>query len=177
MDVQATDGDDLHTRTVVPTADVNSFPELLELIPDLEKYFFRSPLAEKARKDIIYGCPKFTRMNYQPPPLNDAAAASVKRTDATLFKVQKSLARLTRPLGHYVYEQIRQRRLVDLDNNEDIILVEKMRAMLAGLASAITQDRIDSMHKIMDLPGRPPQLVETSENTLVMDNQLDTLKS
>ncbi|OMJ25103.1 hypothetical protein AYI70_g1131 [Smittium culicis] len=161
LDVQVPECDDIHRRTVVPAVEIESFPELLELIPDLEKDFFRIPLAEKARKDIIYGCPKFTGMNYQPPPLKETAPTSVKRTDAMLYKIQKSLASLTRPLDHYMYEQIRQRRLVDLDNDGDIILVETMRTMLADLASTITQDRIDNMHKIMDLPGRAPQLVES----------------
>ncbi|OMJ25310.1 hypothetical protein AYI70_g981 [Smittium culicis] len=34
-----------------------------------------------APQDIIYGCPKFIPMNYQPPPLNDAAPPNVKKTD------------------------------------------------------------------------------------------------
>ncbi|OMJ10844.1 hypothetical protein AYI69_g10081, partial [Smittium culicis] len=87
LDVQAPECDDLHRRTEVPSVEIESFTELLELIPDLEKDFFRFPLAEKAMKDIIYGCPKFTGMNYQPPPLNDAAPTSVKRTDAMLIDI------------------------------------------------------------------------------------------
>ncbi|OMJ25148.1 hypothetical protein AYI70_g1099 [Smittium culicis] len=177
LDVQVPECDDIHRRTVVPAVEIESFPELLELIPDLEKDFFRIQLAEKARKDIIYGCPKFTGMNYRPPPLNDAAPTSVKRTDAMQYKIQKSLASLTRPLDHYVYEQIRKRRLVDLDNDGDIILVETMRTMLADLASTITKDRIDNMHKIMDLPGRAPQLVESSMKPLFTEDQLDTMIS
>ncbi|OMJ17045.1 hypothetical protein AYI69_g7591 [Smittium culicis] len=177
LDVQAPECDDIHIRTVVPAVEIESFPELLELIPDLEKDFFRIPLAEKARKDVIYGCPKFTGMNYQPPPLNVAAPTSVKRTDAMLYKIQKSLARLTRPLDHYMYEQIGQRRLVDLENDGEIILVETMRTMLADLASTITQDRIDIMHKIMDLPGRAPQLVESSMKPLFTGDQLITMIS
>ncbi|OMJ20010.1 hypothetical protein AYI70_g3847 [Smittium culicis] len=82
LDAQAPECDDIHRRTVVPAVEIESFPELLEPIPDLKKDFFSIPLAEKARKDIIYGCPKFTGMNYQPPPLNDAAPTSFKRTDA-----------------------------------------------------------------------------------------------
>ncbi|OMJ13660.1 hypothetical protein AYI69_g8916, partial [Smittium culicis] len=177
LDFQFPECDGIHRTTVVPGLEIESFPEPLEFIPDLEKDFFRISLAIKARKDIIYGCPKFTGMNYQPPPLNDAAPTSVKRTDAMLYKIQTSLARLTRPLDHYMYEQIRQRRLVDLDNDGEIILVETMRTMLADLASTITQDRIDIMHKIMDLLGRAPQLVESSMKSLFTEDQLITMIS
>ncbi|OLY83303.1 hypothetical protein AYI68_g2559 [Smittium mucronatum] len=162
MGVHAPECDVIHSRTAVTKVEIDSFPELLELIPDLEKYFFKIPLAEKARKDIIYEHPNFFVMKYQPPPLNDSAPTSFNRTDAMLFKIQNSLARLTRPLDHYMYENIHRKRLVDLDNDEKIILVETMRNMLADLSSTTTQARIDNLHNIIGLSRRAPQLVEST---------------
>ncbi|OMJ12448.1 hypothetical protein AYI70_g9117, partial [Smittium culicis] len=135
MNVQALECDDPHIKTKAPMIEVESYPALIEAIPSMDEDFFRSPLEDEVRKDIIYECPKFISMNYQPPPLNDAAPPNAKKTDATLYSIQQSLAQLTRPLDHYIHEQLRQRRQVDPENDEYIVLVKTMRTMLAGLAS------------------------------------------
>ncbi|OMJ16060.1 hypothetical protein AYI69_g7976, partial [Smittium culicis] len=159
--------------------EVESYPALIEAIPSMDENFFRSPLEDDVRKDvrkdISYGCPKFIPMNYQPPPLNDTAPPNAKKTDSTLYSIQQSLAQVTRPLDHYIHEQLRQRRQIEPENNQDIVLVETMKNMLADLASTITQSRIDNLHKTIMLPGRTPQLIESKIKPLIANDQLETM--
>ncbi|OMJ29869.1 hypothetical protein AYI69_g605 [Smittium culicis] len=80
MEVLAPKCDAQHIKTRAPMTEVESYPALLEAIPGMKEDFFRSPLDEKVRKDVIYGFPKFIAMNYQPPPRNDSAPLSSQET-------------------------------------------------------------------------------------------------
>ncbi|OMJ25079.1 hypothetical protein AYI70_g1143, partial [Smittium culicis] len=95
----------------------------MDAIPNMEEDFFRSPLTDKERKEIIYGQAKFAGMKYQPPPLNDAAAPAVKNVDSMLYSIQSSLALITRPLEQYVHDQLRRNRQFSDENSEDLDLI------------------------------------------------------
>ncbi|OMJ11856.1 hypothetical protein AYI70_g9458 [Smittium culicis] len=159
MDVVDPQGDEPHIRTRAPI---------------MEEEFFRSPIEEDFRKDIIYERPKFIPMNYQPPPLNDAAPPNFKKTDSALYNIQLSLAQLTRLLDHYNHDQLRRKRQINAED-EDVVLMETMRELLSDLASMVIQSRIDSLIKTIELPGRAPQLIESTVKPLIENDQLDTM--
>ncbi|OMJ26985.1 hypothetical protein AYI69_g3597 [Smittium culicis] len=86
MDIQAPGCNIPHIRTRAPIMEVEIYPELLKVKLNMKEDCIRNPLEDEARKDIIYWCPKFFPMNYQPAPLNGAAPPNVNKTDSTLIK-------------------------------------------------------------------------------------------
>ncbi|OMJ14875.1 hypothetical protein AYI70_g7622 [Smittium culicis] len=92
--------EDPHVTTRIPVTDLTSYPALTEALPSIGEDFFRSPLTEEERKIAIHSCPRTSSMNYTPPPLNDTASSTVKKTDSTLYGIQLALAQATRPIGY-----------------------------------------------------------------------------
>ncbi|PVU91911.1 hypothetical protein BB561_004139 [Smittium simulii] len=175
MKVQNPECDNPHARIRAPIVEVESYPRLLEANPSLEEDFFRNPISEEERKEIVYSCPKFLGMNYTLPPLNEAAPTSVRKMDSILYGIQLSLANLTRPIDQYVHDKLRRYPETDPKDNEDSKFAVSMRELISDLASTITQTRIDNMYKTMELPGRAPQLIESAIKPLIENEQLDTL--
>ncbi|PVU86863.1 hypothetical protein BB561_006518 [Smittium simulii] len=54
MEAQNIECDDPHEKVRAPMVEVESYPRLIEAIPSLETDFFRSPIPEEERKEIIY---------------------------------------------------------------------------------------------------------------------------
>ncbi|PVU89087.1 hypothetical protein BB561_005552 [Smittium simulii] len=54
MEVQNIEGDNPHEKVRAPMMEVESYPRFIEVIPLLETDFFRSPIPEEERKEIIY---------------------------------------------------------------------------------------------------------------------------
>ncbi|PVU86258.1 hypothetical protein BB561_006765 [Smittium simulii] len=102
MEVQNIESDNPHEKIRAPMVEVESYHRLIEAIPSLETDFFRSPIHEKERKEIIYECPKFLKMKYTPPPLNKAATPAVFKSNAALCGIQMALANMTRLIEEYV---------------------------------------------------------------------------
>ncbi|PVU96696.1 hypothetical protein BB561_001020 [Smittium simulii] len=152
MEMQDPECDDPHARIKAPMVEVESYPRLLEAIPSLEEDFFRNPISEEERKEIVYSCPKFLGMNYTPPPLNEAAPTSVRKMDLILYGIQLSLVNLTRPIDQYVHDKLRRYPETDPKDNEDSNFAVSMRELISDVASTITQTRIDNMYKTMELP-------------------------
>ncbi|OLY78676.1 hypothetical protein AYI68_g7268, partial [Smittium mucronatum] len=136
--------------------------------------FFRSPLKDEERKKVIYSFPKIMPMNYQPPPLNEAAPTTAKKMDSTLVGYQISLAQITRQLDQYVHNQLRRGRVLN-ESDEEIELINNKRMMILDLASKITQNRMVNLHKTMDLSGKAPQLSKPSNKLLIEEEKLETL--
>ncbi|PVZ97409.1 hypothetical protein BB558_006628, partial [Smittium angustum] len=88
-------------------ADLHAYPALIEAIPSLEDYFFKSPLGEEKRRMASYSCPKNTATNYQPPILNESnPPPSLKKEDSLLQDFQAKLANLTRPIDMLIHNTI-----------------------------------------------------------------------
>ncbi|PVU96747.1 hypothetical protein BB561_000985 [Smittium simulii] len=133
MEVQNIECDDPHEKVRALMVEVESYPRLVEAIPLLETDFFRSPIPEEKRKEIIY-----------------------------------------EPIDDYVHRKLKNPNTM-IQGNEDLKFAHTMRELLSDLASSITQNRIDNLHKSMELPGRVPQLVEPTVKPLVENKQLDAL--
>ncbi|OMJ28244.1 hypothetical protein AYI69_g2285 [Smittium culicis] len=167
--------EDPHVTTRISVTDLTSYPALTEALPSIEEDFFRSPLIEEERKIDIYSCPKTSSMIYTPPPLNDKASSTVKKTGSTLYGIQLALAQATRPIDYYIHRRIQENPGMDTAEDTEILLGSTVRALLADIAATVTQARLDNLRKGLDLPGKPTQLIE-SENKQLMDQEaLDAL--
>ncbi|OMJ26316.1 hypothetical protein AYI70_g276, partial [Smittium culicis] len=54
MDMQEQDFDP-YAKTRAPQVEIEAYPELMDAIPNMKEDFFRSPLTDEERKEIIYG--------------------------------------------------------------------------------------------------------------------------
>ncbi|PVU92938.1 hypothetical protein BB561_003543 [Smittium simulii] len=125
MEIQNIECDDPHEKVRAPMVEVESYPRLIEAIPSLETDFFRSPIPEEERKEIIYECPKFLGMKYTPPPLNEAATSAVRKNDATFYGIQMALANLTRPIDDYVHRKLKNPSTM-IQGNEDLEIIKSI---------------------------------------------------
>ncbi|OMJ11130.1 hypothetical protein AYI70_g9907, partial [Smittium culicis] len=64
---------------------------------------------------------------------------------------------------------------MDTAEDTNIIFASTMRALLAEIASTVTQARLDNLHKGLDIPGKPTQLVEPENKPLMDQEALDAL--
>ncbi|OMJ22283.1 hypothetical protein AYI70_g2970 [Smittium culicis] len=148
------------------------FNELTEMI---EEDFFRSPLTEKERKIAIHSCPRTSSMNYNPPPLNDSASTAVKKADTALYRIQVALDQATRPIDYFVHRRIQDNPGLDTSEDPEVMFARTMRALLSDVAATVTQTRLDNLHKGLELPGKPTQLVEPDTKPLMDQEALDAL--
>ncbi|PVU93877.1 hypothetical protein BB561_002971 [Smittium simulii] len=148
-----------------------------KLVPKfLETDFFRSPIPEEEIKSIIYECPKFLGMKYTPPLLNEAATSAVLKNDAALYGIQMALAKLARPIDYYVHMKIKD-PIIDpigtchpttrIQGNEDLEFAHTMIELLFDVASSITQNRINSLHNSMEIPGRLGALLAAKKSIAI----------
>ncbi|PVU96828.1 hypothetical protein BB561_000935 [Smittium simulii] len=106
MSVKDSDCDNPHEKVRAPMVEIGSYPRLIETIPSLEYEFFRSPIPEEEKKEIIYECPKFLGIKYTLPPLDKAATPAARKNDAELCGIQMALANMTRPIDDYVHKSM-----------------------------------------------------------------------
>ncbi|PVU86298.1 hypothetical protein BB559_006552 [Furculomyces boomerangus] len=83
---------DPHITERARLTDLECYPQLQEALPCIEEDFFRSPLTEEERREILYACPRTVLMNYTPPPINDSAPTTDKRADGALYNLQSLVA-------------------------------------------------------------------------------------
>ncbi|PVU86103.1 hypothetical protein BB561_006809 [Smittium simulii] len=95
-------------QAITPMVELKGYLRLIEAIPLLETDFFRSPIPEEERKEIIYECPKFLGMKYTPPPLNEAATSSVRKNKAALYGIQMALANLSKQVQEKMYGEYKE---------------------------------------------------------------------
>ncbi|OMJ27816.1 hypothetical protein AYI69_g2739, partial [Smittium culicis] len=139
----------------IPITYLTAYPELTEALPLIEEDFFRTPLTEEERKIAIHSCPKTSSINYIPPPLSNSASSAVKKADTVMYEIQLALAQATRPIDYYVH-----RRIQETPGNNTALSLKS-----------------HNLHKGLDLPGRPTQLVESDTKPLMDQEALDTLMS
>ncbi|OMJ28349.1 hypothetical protein AYI69_g2179 [Smittium culicis] len=147
-----TEPEDPYVTKKTPLTNLTVYPELIEALPSIEEDFFRTPLTEIEKKEEIHSCPKSSSMNYLPPPLNDSISMAVKKAYTTLHGIQVALAQAT-------------------------LFANTMRVLLADVASMITQERLDNLHKGMELTGKLHQLIESENKPLMDQEKLDGLIS
>ncbi|OMJ19927.1 hypothetical protein AYI69_g6423 [Smittium culicis] len=111
--------EDPYVTTRIPLTDLAVYPELTEALPSIEEDFYRTPLTEEERKEVIHSCPKSSSMNYLPPPLNDSESTAVKKADTTLNGIKVALAQETRITTY----------------DQHIVFANTMGVLLADIAS------------------------------------------
>ncbi|OMJ08407.1 hypothetical protein AYI69_g11075 [Smittium culicis] len=146
-------------------------------LTSIEEDFFRTPLTEEERKIAIYSCPKTSSMNYIPPPLGDSASSAVKKADSVLYGIQLSPAQATRPIDYYVHRRVQEIPGINTALYPEVTFAITMRALLSVIAATVTQERLDNLHKGLDLPGKPTQLVESDTKPHIDQEALETLIS
>ncbi|PVZ96927.1 hypothetical protein BB558_007146, partial [Smittium angustum] len=147
---------------------------LIEALPSIEEDFFRTPLTEEERRDVIYSYPRTSAMVYLPPPLNDSASIGVKKIDSMLYGIQVALAQATRPIDYYVHRRIQNSASVRMED-ESIEFANTMRILLSDIAATVTQGRLDNRHRGIELSGKPPQIIETEVKPLMDQETFNTL--
>ncbi|OMJ14918.1 hypothetical protein AYI70_g7600 [Smittium culicis] len=157
---QNAEPEDPFISTRIPITDLAVYPELIEALPSIEDDFFRAPLSEEERKEAIHSCPR--------------TPASVKKADACLTGIQIALAQATRPADYCEHRIIQDNSLLREDDPH-INFANTMRALLADIASTVTQGRLDNMHKGMDLPGKPQKSVDSDTKPPMDQDKLDAL--
>ncbi|PVU88062.1 hypothetical protein BB561_006054 [Smittium simulii] len=162
IDAQDSECDDPHERVRAPMVEVESYPGFLEAITSLKSDFFKSPIPEEERKEIIYECPRFLVMKYTTPPLNETATPVIWKSNVAL------------PIDDYVHKKLKYLATGIKDNN-DLEFDHLMQKLLYDVASNITQTRIETFHKSMELPGRVPKLADLTLKPLVKNENLDKL--
>ncbi|OLY81728.1 hypothetical protein AYI68_g4162 [Smittium mucronatum] len=142
----------------IPITYLAVYPELYIALPSIEMDFFRNPLTEEERKEAINFCPRCSIMNYQLPPLNDSASATVKKKDSFMRRIQANLAQATRHIYHYVHMRIQENLEISTKESK-ILFTNTIRVLLSDIATTVTQNRMDNPQKSIELPGKPVQLV------------------
>ncbi|OMJ24390.1 hypothetical protein AYI70_g1617 [Smittium culicis] len=138
------------------------------------KDFFRTPLTEEESKEAIHSCSRSSSMNYQLPPLNYSASSEVKKAEACLHGVQKSLNQATRPIGYYFHLRVMQDPRIT-DDDPHILFANTMRFFLSDNAATVIQGHLDNLYKGMELPGKSFQLVEPGNKPLMDQDKLEVL--
>ncbi|OMJ14338.1 hypothetical protein AYI69_g8640 [Smittium culicis] len=164
-------------QTRIPVTDLTAYPELTEVLPSIEEDFFRSPLTEEERKIAIHSCLRTSSMNYSPPPLNDSASSAVNKAHAALYGIQVALAKATRPTDYFFHKRNQINHGLDTSEDPEVMFASTMRALLSDVAATVTQARLDNLHKGLELPGKPTELVEPDSKLLMDQESLDALIS
>ncbi|OMJ26403.1 hypothetical protein AYI70_g185 [Smittium culicis] len=140
----------------IPVTGLTVYPELTEALPSIEEDFFRTPLTKEERKITIHFFPKTNSMNYIPPPLNGSASSGVNSRDTTnRLLLSPSYPGNPPPPG------------INTASDSEVTFSSMMRALLADIETTVTQAMLDNLHKGLDLPGRPTQLVKSDTKPLM----------
>ncbi|OLY82575.1 hypothetical protein AYI68_g3303 [Smittium mucronatum] len=143
------DEEDPFATPRIPFTEIPVYKELSEAFPSIEEDFFRTPLSEDDRKNALYTCTKTSSMSYVPPLLNDSASTA------------------------YVYRKIQDNPGVIVADDPDIVFSNTMRVLLSEIATAVTQNILDNLHKGMKFPGRIKQIVLNEIKLLMNQNAFD----
>ncbi|OMH83908.1 hypothetical protein AX774_g2571, partial [Zancudomyces culisetae] len=166
-EVNQTEDPHITSRQVVQELSV--YNELELVLPSITDDFFRTPLEEEERKEIIYGYTKTKGMNYIPPPINETAGIAVKRSDTYLYQIQGSLAQITRPIDNYVHNVL-QAGMATQEMEEAITVWEEEESrFFQGASSKVptTQGtKADTLHrrKAIWRPSRTPGKISRQPN-------------
>ncbi|PVU87435.1 hypothetical protein BB561_006330 [Smittium simulii] len=164
----------LYVSTRSLAKDLQTYPRLIEALPSIDTDFFWSPLSDEEKRDIVQTCPQTMGMMYMQPPINDAAAAPIKKLDNAYYNVQSFITQATRPVDYYV-NQLLQDKPEAPANDPRFLFASTMRLLLSEACTLLTQARLDNLHSGLNLPGRPPQLNSSYDNPLMEPTALSEL--
>ncbi|OMJ07716.1 hypothetical protein AYI69_g11349 [Smittium culicis] len=146
--------DDQHISASIPATVLNVYSELVSLIPSKSEDFYRTMLTDEEKKEAIYGCPKSSKVCYNPPPINEAAPGSVKKADAALYAIQSN---------------------PNLTLDDPVVdVLNTIRCIMENAASMATQARLDNLYSGMSFTGKPEQVVESEVKPLMESEKFDT---
>ncbi|PVU94705.1 hypothetical protein BB561_002339 [Smittium simulii] len=97
-----------------------------------------------------------------------------EQKEAITRVLEVALAQATRPVDYYVHRIIQDNPGITSDDPR-FLFADTMRVLLSGIAATVTQGRLDNLHRGMDLPGKPQQLVESEVKPLMDQDKLDAL--
>ncbi|OLY79810.1 hypothetical protein AYI68_g6110 [Smittium mucronatum] len=161
----------------IPITELSVYAELSEALSSTDEDFFRTPQSDEDRKTALYTCPKTCSMKYFPPPLNESTSTADKKLDSTLYAIQTALAQETRPIDYNVHRNIQENLGIIVIEDPEITFANTMRVLLSEIATSETHNRLDNLHKGMELPGRVKQILETDTKLLMDQDALDSLLS
>ncbi|PVU91908.1 hypothetical protein BB561_004148 [Smittium simulii] len=81
---------------------------------------------------------------------------------------------MTRPIDDYMHRKLKD-PTTRIQSNEDLKFAHMIKELLSDAASSINQSRINNLQKLMELPDKVPQLVESTVKPLVKKKQLNVL--
>ncbi|ORY90044.1 hypothetical protein BCR43DRAFT_448051 [Syncephalastrum racemosum] len=105
---------------------------------------FRSKLDDTERRKFLFDCPKNALRHYEPPTVNRLPSMSetARKTDQQLRDIQYRLSGLTRPFDWYAYQSTHGNWDAEQFRVRSQSLVRNTVALLAGVASYITDLRV-----------------------------------
>ncbi|OMJ17143.1 hypothetical protein AYI69_g7543 [Smittium culicis] len=159
-------GTDQHVSTRALSRDLHTYPRLMEALPSIEVDFFRSPLCDEEKRDIVQSSPRTVGVIYTPPRINYSATAPIKKLDTAYYIVQAFLAQATRPVDYYVH-QLLQDEPETPTNDSRFLFASTMRLLLSEVCTLLTQARLDNLHSELNLPESPPQLNPSISEPLI----------
>ncbi|PVU92670.1 hypothetical protein BB561_003688 [Smittium simulii] len=134
---------DPHIPANMPVTYLEVYHKLAEALPTIEDIFFCSPLTDKERKEKKFSCLKSSTIKYLPPAVNETASTTTKRADSVLYNLQATLANINMPIYLFVHQKLlNNAKKFNEDNN--IVFVHTIRALLSDLATNMSQLRIDT---------------------------------
>ncbi|PVV02049.1 hypothetical protein BB560_003508, partial [Smittium megazygosporum] len=151
-----------------------TYPRLLEALPSIQEDFFRLPLTDAERREIIQTCPRTEGINYSPPSINEVATTTIKKADTALYNTQSFLAQATRPIDYFVHKILHEIESIGSDDSR-IIFAATMRAILSGAATMLTQGRVDNLHYGLNLQGKPARINQSEPDSLIDQETLEKL--
>ncbi|OMJ27481.1 hypothetical protein AYI69_g3077, partial [Smittium culicis] len=165
--------DDQHISASIPATVLNVYQELESLIPSMSEDFYRTMLTDEEKKEAIYGCPKSSKVCYNPPPINEAAPGSVKKADAALYAIQVALAHGARPIDYFIHRMPQSNSNLTLDDPV-VGVLNTIRCIIENTASMAAQARLVNLHSGMSFTVKPEQVVETEVKPLMDSEKFDT---
>ncbi|OMJ13946.1 hypothetical protein AYI70_g8196 [Smittium culicis] len=151
--------EDSYVTTRILVTNLTVYPELFEALSSIEEDFFRTPITEEERKIAIHSCPE------------------TSSADSVIYGIQLSLAQATRPIDYCVHRRIQQAPRINTTLDIEDTFASTMRDLLADIAATVTQDRLENLHKGLDLPEKHTQLTESDTKPLMDQDALNVLIS
>jgi len=140
--------------------------EELALVPSLNQQkdndnWYRATIDEDERRDRYRNYPKHAKQNFDPPTIPQTLTLSkgYKDVDASLVKLQRRVAHLTRPLDSLVHEGLRRFNPDDDLMASVLEYADFVRQEYSYLASAIMELRTELIEKDRNVPKKEKSTV------------------
>ncbi|KAF8948977.1 hypothetical protein BGZ52_006368 [Haplosporangium bisporale] len=153
--------DDPQIRIRPADAEYTPNREELALVPALNQQkdsdaWFRATMDEDERRDSYRNYPKHSKQNFDPPTVPQSVTLSkgYKEVDASLVKIQRRVAHLTRPLDSLVHEGLRRFNPDDELMHSVLEYAQFVRQEYSYLAGAITELRTELLEKDRSVPKK-----------------------